>query len=83
MVIFAVKVTLVPAQIGPEGAATIFIVGNTVGITFITILFETTTAGEAHVALDVRVHVIISPLFNVVDENVFELAPVLIPFICH
>jgi len=68
LVILAVNVTLVPAHIGPAGAATIFIVGITDGVTVMMILFETTTVGEAQIAFEVRVHVIISPLFNVIEE---------------
>ena len=68
---------------GPEGAATILIVGNRSGFTVITMLPEVTVTGLAQGALEVNVHVMISPLFKVVDENVFELPPTFIPFTFH
>ena len=68
MVILAVNTTLVPAQIGPAGAATIFAVGTTLGVTTIIILFEATLVGDAQGALDVRMQVTTSPLFNVEEE---------------
>jgi len=64
LVIFAVNVTFVPLQIGPAGAATILMVGISIGFTVIVILFEVTDTGLAHGSLDVRMHVITSPLFK-------------------
>ena len=79
----AVKTTLSPAHIGPAGAATILIVGTTVGFTIITILFEVSVAGAAQTALEVKIQVTIFPFAKVVDEYVFELIPTFTPFTCH
>jgi hypothetical protein len=63
----AVKVTDVPAQIAPLGLAVIEIVGTTLCVTVIVMLFEVTVAGEGQTAFDVISTVITSPLLSVVE----------------
>ena len=79
----AVNVTLVPLHTGPGGLAVIVTDGASEALTTITIGLEFATKVVTHVELDVMMHVITSPLFNVDDVNVLELLPTFIPFNCH
>lgn len=64
----AVNVTDEPAHIGLLPAViAIDTEGTTTGFTVIVMLFDVAVVGEAHVALDVRTHVTICPLVNVVE----------------
>ena len=83
MVMLAVNVTFVPAQIGITGLETILMVGVNNGFTTIAILLDVTFAGVAHGASEVKITVTTSPLFKLNDENVFEFVPTFIPLICH
>jgi hypothetical protein len=83
LVILAVKSTLAPAQIGIPGLETILMVGVTNGFTIMAMLLEVTFIGLAQAAFEVKITVTISPLFNPDELKVFELIPVLTPFICH
>ena len=84
MVGVAVNVTDVPEQIEPEGLAEIVIAGVRFGFTVIVILADVAGLPVAHVAFDVRTHVIISPLANVVLVNVTDVAPTIFtPFFFH
>ena len=58
----AVNVTASPEQIAPLGLATILTAGTTVGLTVIVIPLDVAVGVEGHVALDVKIHVTISPL---------------------
>lgn len=78
----AVKVTLVPAQIGPDGLAAIVTEGTDAGDTATIILLEVAVAGTAQLALEVIITVTASLLFSAVDENVAPV-PALVPFTCH
>jgi hypothetical protein len=60
----AVNITLVPAQIAPDGLAPILTNGLREGLTLIVIVLLPAVVGEAHAALLVMVHVTTSPLFN-------------------
>lgn len=78
----AVKVTLAPEQIAPDGLAAIVTDGATTGKMVIVILLEVAVVGDAQPALDVITAETTSPLFSVVDVNVAPL-PALVPFTCH
>jgi len=66
LVIVAVNVTLVPAQMVVALAA-IEMVGVRLGFTTITIVFDVAVFVVIQVALDVIVQVTVFPLVNVVD----------------
>ncbi len=77
----AVKVTEVPAQIEVEEALIV-----TDGLTdevVIVIWLLVAVLVEAHAAFDVRITFTTSPLFRVLDVNVFEFVPAFTPFTCH
>jgi len=78
----AVKVTLVPAQIIPEGLAAMLTEGVKLVVTLIVIAFDVAVAGEAQVALEVMITVTTSLLFSVVEVKVAPV-PALVPFTCH
>jgi hypothetical protein len=63
----AVNVTLVPAQIAPEGEAAMLTLAGRSGLTVIVIAFEQAGDPVAQVALEVSSTVITSP-FACVDE---------------
>jgi hypothetical protein len=63
----AVNITLVPAQIAPDGLAPILTNGLTEGLTLIVIVLLPAVAGTAQVALLVMVQLTTSPLFSVVE----------------
>jgi len=58
----AVNVTLVPAQIVPDGDAAIVTDGVTFAFTVIVVALDVTDAGLAHGAFDVITHVTTLPL---------------------
>jgi hypothetical protein len=62
----AVNVTLVPAQIAPEGEAAMLTLAGRRGLTVIVIAFEQAGDPVAQVALEVSSTVITSPLTSVV-----------------
>ena len=66
----AVKVTLVPEQIAPEGFAAILTVGVTELPTVIVIVFEVAVTGLAQVALEVMIQTIVLPLVRVLLTKV-------------
>lgn len=78
----ALNVTLSPAQ-----AVLLVVAIEIVGVAFeptvITILFEVAVEGTAQVRLEVSTTVTASLLANVVDVNVAELFPALLPFTFH
>lgn len=73
-----------PAHVGfvPESIE-IPIDGATIGFTTIVIGALVTFTGLAQPALEVKVQVITSPLFNVDEVNVARLTPAFAPLICH
>lgn len=56
------KVTLVPAQIAPEGTAAILTLTGRLGLTVMVMAFDVAGLPVGHVALDVSTHVMISPV---------------------
>jgi hypothetical protein len=78
-----VKVIALPAQIVEPGFPAIAIVGVTTGVTDIVMGMLSTFGLEAHVGLAVISHVITSLSFNVVDVNMEEFVPTLLPFTFH
>lgn len=83
MVGVAVIVTLVPAHIGPAGAATILTDGTRLAVTAIVIWFDAALGGVAHVAFDIILTATTSLLANVVEEKVAELPPTGKPLTVH
>ena len=84
MVGVAVNVTLVPAQIAPEGLAEIVTLTGRFGFTVIVIPADVAGLPVTQVALDVNTQVMISPLTNVVLEKVTDVAPAMFtPFFFH
>ena len=63
--------------------ATMLMPGVTIGFTVIVLTFEFPVAGEAQVAFDVKITVILSLFSKVFDVNVVELVPTFTPFTCH
>jgi hypothetical protein len=61
----AVKVTLVPEQMAPDGLAVILTEGTTVLVTVIVIVFEVAVTGLAQAAFDVIIQLIVLPLESV------------------
>ena len=82
MVIRAVKVTGVPAQMVTADAV-IFAVGVTTGLTVIVTVLLVTDAGVAQVALEVNTQVMISPLLSVLSIKLLLLVPIFTPFFFH
>ena len=64
----AVKPTILPGQIGPDGEATTLTSGINRGLTEINIVLEVAVTGDAQIAFDVNTTETISPLFS--DEFV-------------
>ncbi len=77
----AVKLTEVPAQIEVEDAL-IVTDGLTDEVDIVTWLLVAVVV-EAQAAFDVRITLITSPLFKVLDVKVFEFVPAFTPFTCH
>ena len=78
----AVNVTEEPEQIVVAEAA-IETEGTTVEFTVITTELDVTGEPVAQVELEVIITVTVCPLVNVVEVNVGELVPTLLPFTCH
>ena len=75
---------MVPAHIIVEGAAAIVTLTGKFGLTVIVIPADVAGLPVAHVALDVKTQVIISPFNKVVVENVEAVAPAIFtPFLFH
>lgn len=70
MVGVAVKVTEVPAQIGPVGLAAILTLGVTLVFTTMLMALLLAVVGEEQVRSLVRTHVTISPLLSVLVVKV-------------
>ena len=83
MVGVIVNVTLVPAQIAPEGLAAIEALTGRLGFTVIVIVFDVAGLPVAQVALDVNTQVTNCPFVKVVVENVGLLTPTFTPFTFH
>ena len=79
----AVKVTVVPEQMEPDGFALMLTAGTTVELTTMVIELEVAVVGLAQDALDVRMQVMISPFTNVLLEYVVPPVPTLLPFFFH
>ena len=54
-----------------------------IAVTVMVMVFEVAVLGTAQGALEVKITVITSPLFNVLEVKVFELVPAFTPFTCH
>ena len=67
MVGVAVKVTLVPAQIAPDGRASILTLAGKLGLTIIVIAFDITGLPVAQERLEVITQVITSSLARAAD----------------
>jgi hypothetical protein len=80
-----VNVTLVPAQIAPEGEAVTLTEGVTDGFTVIVIPADVTLVGEAQAAFEVITTVITGlPAESDVVVKVALVAPgTFVPLICH
>jgi len=61
----AVKVTLVPAQIVPDGTAAMFTLAGKLGFTVIVIVFDVACELVTHVALEVIIQFIVFPFARV------------------
>ena len=83
MVGVAVKVTLVPEQIGPDGRAAMLTLAVTFGFTVIVIVAEEAGLPETQAALLVITHLIESLLLSVLSEYVVLFVPTLVPFFFH
>lgn len=70
MVGVAVKVTEVPAQIGPAGLAAILTLGVTLVFTTMLMALLVAVLGEEHAKSLVKIHVTISPLLSVLVVKV-------------
>ena len=79
----AVKVTLEPAQIAPEGLATILTLAGEFGLTIITIALLVAGEPVAQVLLLVIATVTESLFTKVDDVKVELLVPAFTPFTCH
>ena len=80
----AVKVTLIPEQIAPEGFAAILTLAGKPGFTIIVIVFEVAGEPVAQVKLLVIMQVIKLPFARVVDVYVEFVAPdIFDPLFCH
>jgi hypothetical protein len=66
----AVNVTLVPAQIAPDGTAAILTEGTITGLTAITIALDVAVIGDGHGAFEVIVTVTLFPFVKVVVVKV-------------
>ena len=80
----AVKVTLVPAQVGfvPVVSA-IATAGVMVGVTVIVMFVLVAVKGLAQEALEVRIHFTTCPFVSAVVVNVALLVPTFVLPICH
>ena len=83
MVGVAVKVTLVPAQIAPEGTAAMPTLTGKLGLTVMVIAFEVAGFPVGQVAFEVRMHLTTSLFASVVIVNAELLLPEFTPFTCH
>jgi hypothetical protein len=80
----AVKVTLVPAHIAPEGDAVMLTEGVTEAATLTVVPAEVAVVGDTQVALEVKTTVTTSPLFKVELVKVEAVAPATFtPLTCH
>ena len=80
----AVKVTLVPEHIAPEGFAAILTLAGKLEFTIIVIVFDVAGEPVTQVAFDVIIHVIKLPFARVVDVYVEFVAPdIFDPLFCH
>ena len=81
----AVKVTLVPAQIAPDGTAAMLTLAGKLGFTVMVIVLEVAGLPVKHgVALEVIITFIASVFTNVVVVKVEPVAPaILTPPFCH
>ena len=79
----AVKVTLVPEQMLPDGLAAILTLAATFGFTVIVTVFEVSGEPVTHVALDVMIQVTASVLTSALELNVALFVPVFTPFTFH
>jgi hypothetical protein len=80
----AVKVTLVPTQIAPEGTAAILTLTGNEAFTDIVNVFEVAGLPVAHgAALDVNTQVTRSPLAKAAFVYVVLFAPTFAPFSFH
>ena len=52
-------------------------------VTVMVMVFEVAVVGTAQGALEVKITVITSPLFSVLEVKVGELVPAFTPFTCH
>ena len=77
------NVTKVPAHIIVEGAAVIVTLTGKLGLTVIVIPADVAGFPVAHVALEVKTHVTISPVTKDAFEYVVELIPTFTPFNFH
>lgn len=82
MVGVAVKVTLVPEQIGLEEAAIATLAGRT-GFTVMVTVLEVAGLPVAQVAFEVITQLIVFPLASALFEYVVLLVPTLEPFSFH
>ena len=78
----AVNVTLVPEQIAPAGLAEILTLAGRFGFTTIVIAADVAGLPVTQSALEVSIHVTLSPLFNAELVKVSP-TPELLPFTCH
>ena len=83
MVIVAVKVTLVPAQMVVPGLALMDTVGTKTGFTVIVSVLLVTKVGVAQTALEVSSQVIVLPLVKPASVYVALLVPTATPFFFH
>ena len=72
-----------PEQIAADGLAAILTLTGKIGFTVIVIEFDVAGEPVAQVEFEVRTHVIISLLFNVVEENVPAFVPAFTPLTFH
>jgi len=78
-----VNVTLVPAQIAPDGAAAMLTLAVTFGFTVMVMLAEEAGLPETQFALLVITQRIESPLLSALSEYVALLVPTFAPFFIH
>jgi hypothetical protein len=79
----AVKVTLVPEQMVPDGTAATLTPATPFGVTVMVIVPEVAGFPVTHVALDVIWQVIVFPFDRPPSVYVELLVPTLVPFFFH
>ena len=79
----AVKVTLVPGQIAPDGAAAILTLAATFGFTVMVSVFDVAGLPVTPGRLDVIMQVIVCPLVKEVVVYDVLFVPTLVPLTCH